>query len=71
MRTLALLLAWSCCGAACAAPPDVPRQLKACGDINEFPPYTFFERQAGRMTPAVAGSGGLSVGWRDERQARE
>lgn len=54
MRILAISLAWFCCGAACAA-PSVPRELKACGDINEFPPYTYFERQEGRMTATVAG----------------
>lgn len=55
MRILAILLAWFCCVAAHGATVDVPRQLKACGDINEFPPYTYFERHDGKLTEAVAG----------------
>lgn len=55
MRVRAALSTWFCCAAAYAAPAEVPRQLTACGDVNEFPPYTYFEREGGRMTPAVAG----------------
>lgn len=55
MRALVMLPMLLCCVAATAAPGEVPRQLTACGDINEFPPYTYFERDAGKMTPVVAG----------------
>lgn len=55
MRVLATFLAWFCCAAAYALPAEVPRQLTACGDANEFPPYTYFERAGGQPTAAVAG----------------
>jgi polar amino acid transport system substrate-binding protein len=48
-------LCWLAGMPARAAAVDVPRHLKACGDINEFPPYTFFQREDGKITGQIAG----------------
>jgi len=55
VKTTILLQAWLCCAAASAAPAEVPHSLKACGDVNEFPPYTYYERKDGKMKESVAG----------------
>ena len=38
-----------------AALAEVPKTIRACGDAAEFPPFQYFERQAGRKTDRVGG----------------
>ncbi len=53
---MALCLGASLCGPAGAAVSTaVPQALRACGDINEFAPFIYFVRTAGKKTTAVAG----------------
>lgn len=46
-----LVALWFCLPARA----DVPQVVRACGDSAEFPPFQYFERQAGRKTFRVAG----------------
>ncbi|HYX33896.1 MAG TPA: transporter substrate-binding domain-containing protein [Oligoflexus sp.] len=34
---------------------EVPKVLQACGDADEWPPFTYFERSLGKKTNAVSG----------------
>ena len=47
-----LAAALLCCGAA-AARAAVPMALRACGDQNEFHPYTYFVRDGATRTETV------------------
>ena len=38
-----------------AAHADVPHTLRVCGDVDEFPPYTFFLRDGNIKTNTAAG----------------
>jgi polar amino acid transport system substrate-binding protein len=54
MRAVAIaLIALMCLARPAAA--EVPGRLRACGDANEWPPFTFFKRVDGRKTEIPTG----------------
>jgi polar amino acid transport system substrate-binding protein len=56
MNTFACcLLAIGIFAAAAPAQAALPRQLRICGDVNEFPPFVYHLRVNGRKTPTMAG----------------
>jgi polar amino acid transport system substrate-binding protein len=42
-------------GLRIAGAAEIPRTLRACGDSNEFAPFSYFQRDNGRPTSTVAG----------------
>ncbi len=50
---LAVILALLACMSSVRA--EVPKVLRVCGDINEFPPFTYAVRDAARQLTTVAG----------------
>ena len=49
------LLAIGVLATAAPAQAALPPTLRICGDVNEFPPFSYHLRVNGRKTPAVAG----------------
>ena len=60
---LSLMLALGLCSVMSCANAEIPQQLRVCGDIGEFPPFTFYERNGLAMTKTVTG---LNVDFLDQ-----